>query len=108
MEYSIETTVYLFAGNIEMPVKIYGNIVPGQEAEKDSQGLPTECATAPEVYTTLVVVAGNQIVTDKDEKRAAEMFGFTVAEFNERLEEELLEAFENEDDDFDYSDDAIF
>ena len=107
MEQSIQTTIHLFAGQDEMPVLIYGNATPGADAAKDSYGRPTECATAAEAYPTLIVVAGVEIITDADEKRAAEMFGFTVAEWNERIEEAIIEALDDVAEDY-YDDDAIF
>lgn len=107
MAYTVETTVYFFSGNIETPVFVIGNVEPGQDAATGQQGLPTECATSPEVYATLVVVAGNEIITDADEKRAAEMFGLTVAELIERINEELIEALDDVPA-FDDGDDLIF
>ena len=48
-----------------------------------------------------------EIVSDEDEARVADMLGYTVAEWNEMIEEELLEAFDNEEP-FDYDDDVYF
>jgi len=108
MEYPVKKTIHLLAGKYEIPVLICGNVEPGADASTDSQGLPTECSTAPNCYPTLIVVAGNEIISDADEKRAAEMFGFTLEEWNERIEEELLEAFDEMPTAEDYDDDDIF
>jgi len=107
MTYKVETTIHLEIDNKEIPVYITGNVEQGQDAARGAYGLPTECATADEVYPTLVVVGGVAVVSDEDEARVAEMFGYTVAEFNEMIEEELLEAFDNEEP-FDHGDDMIF
>lgn len=107
MTYKVETTIHLEIDNKEIPVYIIGNVEQGQDAARGAYGLPTECATADEVYPTLVVVGGVAVVSDEDEARVAEMFGYTVPEFNEMLQEELLEAFDNEEP-FDHSDDMIF
>lgn len=93
----------MFAGSEEVSVLICGQVEAGADAATDSQGLPTETATAPDAFSTFIRIKGKEY-TDRE---AAELFDLTLEEWNDRCRDELLEAFEDSQDP-DYLDDDLY
>ena len=90
MHTNITTHFEMFLGQDEIIVTISGQINRGQDAARDNYGRPTECATAPEAFTTFVRILGKEY-TDKE---AAELFDLTLEEWDDRCCYELIEALE--------------
>jgi hypothetical protein len=101
----------MFAGSEEVSVLICGQVERGADAHRDSQGLETETATAPDAFSTFIRINGKEY-TDRE---AAELFDYTLEEWNDRCAAELINALEdrenaekNGDCIDDYDDDLYF
>ena len=82
----------IFSVNVERSIYVEGEIERGQEAQKDSFGIPTEAASCDEV--DLIVFSVNEIepYLMSEEEIAANLFGYKHSDFLDFLEYELLEA----------------
>lgn len=91
-----------FEGPHEVSVHIRGNVEPGADAATDSQGLPTEMATAPHVYTTFITL-DNKEATDEE---ACRRFDLSLKEWTDICTEEMLEALDEQQ--REYIDDELY
>lgn len=102
-----QATFNLFAGSKEIEVVVQGVVEPATEQHFEN-GLPTEAQDDTEVYYTSLTIKGQLIEVDSQYKFWLEKFGLTMTELEEIIEEKLIESLDIIEDDFDYSDDAIF
>lgn len=89
--FNLETTFQMFCGCEEVTVYIAGQVQAGADAATDSQGLPTETATAPDAFATFIRIKGKEYT----DKQAADLFDLTVEEWDERCAAELLDTLED-------------
>jgi len=88
---NVEAVFNMFLGADEASITIVGQVSESQDAATDNWGRPTECATAPEAFTTYVSINGKEY-TDRE---AAELFDLTLSEWVDRCASELYEAAED-------------
>ena len=103
MTYTVETTIYFSTPIREYAIDVTGHVEAGAPAATDSYGRPTEMATSSDAYATYIEMSG----VEHTEEEICKFFDIDAKFWNQLVFEELVEAFENEQDP-EYDDDLPF